>query len=429
MEDLTILQGITQAIKEELKGQATSFVRTGYLLKKARDTNILFESGYANVNDYAAQEFGLSKDVVSRYIAINDRYSEDGYSEWLAERYEGYGYAKLAEMLTLPENIIETLSPELSKSDIREIKKEYIEEQTVSDIEVAIEAVGVEEPEESIGELILKEYFKNEPEEYLNLPDATINSMKEYLVPGVVRTIITRVPGVPAAGRLVMTLGYTDEIRITSMRGMEYNDWNWMELVESVKRLMPLDGETRQERWSRLYDMPWPVAEQPAEPQENKKVSVEKKPKAAEPKKKSKVTVVEKKKVAPVQPDAVKVEVVPGVTAEITDIEKASEAATMEEKKAEIMAAPDHTEEEEEPEVVYGEVENPSDRVNTRHETFLNMQESEYENQMNGYKEKFKDILQEIPTEIDNNMFSSAGRKLDELKELLSKMKNRYEEG
>ena len=85
----------------EIKANAEGFVRIGYLLKVARDTNILEESGYKSVAEFAQAEYGLTKDVVSRFIAINDRYSIDGYSEKLLEKYEGYGVAKLQEMLTL----------------------------------------------------------------------------------------------------------------------------------------------------------------------------------------------------------------------------------------------------------------------------------------------------------------------------------------
>ena len=108
------------ALDTELKNQAEGFVRTGYLLKKARDTEILKESGYTSVAEFAAQEYGLSKDIVSRYIAINDRYSVNGYSEQLQEKYKGYGVAKLQEMLVLPDSIVELTSPKCQKEKFRQ---------------------------------------------------------------------------------------------------------------------------------------------------------------------------------------------------------------------------------------------------------------------------------------------------------------------
>ena len=85
MEDLTVLQRGTYAqfkaqTDRELNNQAEGFVRLGYLFKTARDTTILYESGYQTVTEFAQKEYGLSKDIVSRYIRINDRYSEGGCS-------------------------------------------------------------------------------------------------------------------------------------------------------------------------------------------------------------------------------------------------------------------------------------------------------------------------------------------------------------
>ena len=45
----------------ELQRTAEGFVRIGYLLKVARDTNILKESGYVNVVEFAKAEYGIDK--------------------------------------------------------------------------------------------------------------------------------------------------------------------------------------------------------------------------------------------------------------------------------------------------------------------------------------------------------------------------------
>lgn len=94
------------------------FVMTGYLLKQGRDTDILKDSGYSNVNEFAWAEYKLEATQVSRYIRINDRFSEGGYSPRLQEHYKGFGYAKLALMLTLPESVAEELTPAYSKSEM-----------------------------------------------------------------------------------------------------------------------------------------------------------------------------------------------------------------------------------------------------------------------------------------------------------------------
>jgi hypothetical protein len=154
----------------EIKANAEGFVRIGYLLKVARDTNILEESGYKSVAEFAQAEYGLTKDVVSRFIAINDRYSIDGYSEKLLEKYEGYGVAKLQEMLTLSDEVIEEINPSLTKREIQEIKHEIAAEETVTPLEVAMEAAAPatvqEEKDYSLTERIWKEFFHENKELY-----------------------------------------------------------------------------------------------------------------------------------------------------------------------------------------------------------------------------------------------------------------------
>lgn len=83
-----------QAVNRVLNRTVEDFVLTGYLLKQARDTDILRGSGYNNVNEFAWGEYKLDASQVSRYIKINDKFSEGGYSPKLQEQYQGFGYGK-----------------------------------------------------------------------------------------------------------------------------------------------------------------------------------------------------------------------------------------------------------------------------------------------------------------------------------------------
>ena len=105
----------------ELASASESFVRIGYLLKVARDTDILKYTAYTTYIEFAKAEYGLEKTQVSRFIRINDRFSEGGNSMELKEEYKGFGTRKLGVMLTLPEEITEELSPEYTVEDIETI--------------------------------------------------------------------------------------------------------------------------------------------------------------------------------------------------------------------------------------------------------------------------------------------------------------------
>ena len=114
--------GIKKELEEELRGAAAGFVRIGYLLRKIDESQGYKQDGCDSLTEWAEQEYGLSASSVSRFMAINKKYSVDGYSKQLRIEYAKYGQAKLQEMLTLPEEDLQMVSPEMKRADIREIK-------------------------------------------------------------------------------------------------------------------------------------------------------------------------------------------------------------------------------------------------------------------------------------------------------------------
>ena len=77
MNELTYgsYQEYKEALDRELNRTAEGFVKIGYLLKIARDTDILKESGYHSLTEFAQAEYNLDPSQVSRFIAINDRFA------------------------------------------------------------------------------------------------------------------------------------------------------------------------------------------------------------------------------------------------------------------------------------------------------------------------------------------------------------------
>lgn len=319
-----------QELDTELNKAADGFVKIGYLLKVARDTDVLNEGGYNTVAEFAAVEYGLTKDIVSRYIAINDRYSEGGYAPYLAERYHSFGMAKLAEMLTLPDNIVEAIPDNITKEEIREIKKEYAEEQKTSDIELCIEAAAIEQdksnaqnvpenaqsdngnvqnvpknehdepdisdtdPKDDLMKLIIYDMFKNSPEELIEFNkmfhgdiNLTGRDVYEIIAPSGSRLITSRIPG---KGRYMLSItGIDAPVKITSMRNAsETVQYTLEALADYIKAFIAPDGDYK--FWYQLvFSSNWPIEDVP-KPVESK--NQDKKP---EKKKQSKVTVVKPK--------------------------------------------------------------------------------------------------------------------------------------
>ena len=114
-------------------------VELGYQLKVARDTGVLQESGYSSMGEFARAEYGLRPDQTTRYMQLNDKYSEDGYSRRLKEKYTGIGKTILMEMLTLPDIISDEITENFSKEDVRALSAELKEENEITDLEVMME--------------------------------------------------------------------------------------------------------------------------------------------------------------------------------------------------------------------------------------------------------------------------------------------------
>ena len=297
MEQLTVYQNY-ESFKAELDGElqktAEGFVRIGYLLKVARDTNVLASSGYKTVTEFASAEYGLDKTQVSRFISINDRFSEGGYSDRLVDKYQGFGYAKLTIMLQIPEAITEEMSPNLSKADVQAIKEEVDEEKKVSDIEVMMEER--EAAEITFAQEILYWLMKEDRKLYAKCWDASKRwgidqrTVKELLAPSGEKIYSVRIPG---KGREMLFLDDSkEEATTTNTRSGEKARFTWEELAVAAQRWISDRGLTWAESWSWTYaeECPEEVKEEPKEepkkePEKPKKESKVQKAKKEEPKK------------------------------------------------------------------------------------------------------------------------------------------------
>ena len=117
--------------------------------------------GAADVFEFAQKEYGLGKSTVSRFIAINEKYSEGGNSLELKAEYKAFSSSKLSEMLTLPDAEVELITERTTIKEIRELKnfnQQEPEEQT---------AVEQQEPEWTPLEKCLIDFFR-EKKEMLN---------------------------------------------------------------------------------------------------------------------------------------------------------------------------------------------------------------------------------------------------------------------
>ena len=253
------------------------FVKIGYLLKVARDTAVLQESGYATVNEFAEKEYGLDKSAVSRFIAINDRFAEGGYAPRLQEQYRGMGRAKLSIMLMLPEWINEELGPEYSKTDIQALRAEVAEEEKTTDLEILMEErEAIYDRLENDLQRVLWKLGQDIPELYCKLWKAYMwadnveqlaKEVMEVMAPAGEGMHSARIPGV---GRLMLSLKGADRnLVLVNVRSGEKQEYGWDDMEAAFELLMGSDSA--EESWETVYGGEIPEVA-PVQP-ENRKTS------------------------------------------------------------------------------------------------------------------------------------------------------------
>lgn len=284
-------QEYKQELDTELKKTAEGFVRIGYLLKVARDTSILAESGYDNVVDFARAEYGIDKTQVSRFIHINDKFSQGGYAPELKEEYQGFGYAKLSIMLSIPDSVNEELTPDFSKSEVQQVKDEIDEEKKTTDIEVMLEEKdSVQQSFNTNLEKAVYQLGKDAPEVYKRLWESAVKNGEsgkrfiENLIPDEKAMYIVRIPG---AGRCMLSMkAEEDTVKLINIRDSSANEtYTKQELEDVLKKMLP-DTDTWGKAWESLYGEKLPAEKnaavapvQPkAAPRKESKVIVPKKP-------------------------------------------------------------------------------------------------------------------------------------------------------
>ena len=251
-------QEYKQELDTELKKTAEGFVRIGYLLKVARDTSILAESQYDNVVYFARAEYGIDKTQVSRFIHINDKFSKGGYAPELKEEYQGFGYAKLSIMLSLPDSVNEELTPDFSKAEIKQIKDVVDEEKKTTDIEVMLERKDeVQQTLDNNLEKVVFQLGKDNPKIYKELWEAVKKESEtgkyfiRHLIPNGKAVYTVRIPG--TGSHMLAITEESEDVKLLNLREASQNEKYNKEDVEKAFGKIFFNTGTWKESWEKEY--------------------------------------------------------------------------------------------------------------------------------------------------------------------------------
>lgn len=250
---------------QEMLKTTESFVRIGYLLKVARDTNVLNGSEYeGDYLRFAEKEFGLEKTQVSRFIRIEDKYGKPGSQGELRDEFKGFGVKKLGIMLTLPDEIAEELSPDMTAKEIETIQEEINEEQKQSPLEQYAETLEAESfPEDNKAAGIAKDdvlsaaifqIYDDVPELFVELFGAEPSEYRQIMAPIPDTTYIAKVKGV---GRL-MLICKKNELVVINARSNKKKKFTWEDWENRWHALLCENAEEdAKNAWAVIFGKPF----------------------------------------------------------------------------------------------------------------------------------------------------------------------------
>ena len=251
-----------QSLERELSNLKTGFIRVGYVLRKIDDTKGYEQDGYKSVAEFAKAEYGLSASTVSRFMAINEKFSLDGYSERLDPKYIGFRQSIMGEMLGLPDQDLDLVTPETSRQDVRELKQ-----------------FNKQEPEKGIADDLrdlIENYFRENKDELNELYNAPGTPTQEILNPS----------GNKAYRKgMYMMFFYTDCVKTKKFGGATdaYNWGEFRELIDSI--FSSLAG---QDTYGNYFGIPQQAEAPEAEEPKPAEVPQAEEPKQEEPKEEKK---------------------------------------------------------------------------------------------------------------------------------------------
>ena len=112
---------LNNEIKRAMRRTALDMVQTGYLLRCMFEKK-LWLAEYDCLDDYLGKELGMDYTMANRLIGINRKYSVGGGSMEIEPKWEGFSQSVLIEMLSMPPELEEKVTPDMTVKQVREIK-------------------------------------------------------------------------------------------------------------------------------------------------------------------------------------------------------------------------------------------------------------------------------------------------------------------
>ena len=111
-----------EIIRNKLQGMTQNFIGIGFYLRQIKESEGFRKDGYASVYEFAEDQYGIKRSTAIRWMQMNEKFSQGGYSPFLDSGYKDFGKSQLQEMLYLDSEQLEEVTPEMTVREIREIR-------------------------------------------------------------------------------------------------------------------------------------------------------------------------------------------------------------------------------------------------------------------------------------------------------------------
>ncbi|MBQ6815570.1 MAG: hypothetical protein IJP13_08545 [Lachnospiraceae bacterium] len=278
-----------QEIANRLKNMTEDYVAVGYLFRQIKETEAYKQEGYNSLQEFAKDVYGISESEVSRFIAINMKFSKDGCSKELAVDYKGFGKSKLSEMLTMSDEDCKLITATTTVATIRELKNFTRESEKVAAAQKDIEDSG---QETIIAEVVM-------PAEYTDLEQVIIEFfrdkrelLQEVYAMSSFEDIVEKInPSGNLSYRhkvyMLFMYGYGDGVVLKKMGERNVN-YTWPQVIEAMIKIYGKTYTDHDTIWENFYKI---EAEEMNNARDNMEVSAPGEQEANEESKEGKIEV------------------------------------------------------------------------------------------------------------------------------------------
>lgn len=115
-------ESLFEYIKTDFLDIKKRYITLGFHLSEFDRNEYFKEYGYSNLDDFVLANFNLDRKALSKILSVYNKFSEP-FKIYISEKYSEYSYSQLCEMVSLKEDELAKITPQMTIRDIREYKK------------------------------------------------------------------------------------------------------------------------------------------------------------------------------------------------------------------------------------------------------------------------------------------------------------------